>query len=295
MQDVSVHRSSANEPSGSDGPLPMAMWVDGSLVSPNDHVLRPDDHCLVGDGVFEAIKVLDGRPFALTRHVRRLVASASPLGIDIDLDVVQTAVDDLMATEQAQVSPSWLRITVTGGSTPMGTGAVGTRPTVVAAVAPMAPWGPTTDVVIAPWTRNERGPTAGLKTISYADNIIALRHAHRCGADEAIFANTRGELCEGTGTNVVVAHEGRLVTPTLASGCLAGVTRELLLEWFPEIVEADLPISALAEADEAFLTSTSRDVHPIRRVDGKELSAAPGPLTRRAMTAWAENHPVLSA
>jgi branched-chain amino acid aminotransferase len=70
------------------------------------------------------------------------------------------------------------------------------------------------------------------------------------------------------------------------------VTRELLLEWFPEIVEADLPIRALAEADEAFLTSTSRDVHPIRRVDGIELAAAPGPLTRRAMQAWADNSPL---
>ena len=108
-------------------------------------MLRPDDHCLVGDGVFEAIKVLDGRPFALSLHLRRLVASATPLGIDIDLDVVGAAVDELMTTEQARVSPSWLRITVTGGSSPMGTGAVGTRPTVVAAVAPMAPWGPTTE------------------------------------------------------------------------------------------------------------------------------------------------------
>jgi branched-chain amino acid aminotransferase len=264
----------------------MILWVDGQLVSRRDAALRPDDHSLVGDGVFEAIKLIDGRPFALSRHLTRLAASAVPLGLPVDLAVVRGAVAEILTTEQARHTPSWLRITVTGGSAPMGTGAVGSVPTVVVAIAPMAPWGPVSEVVVAPWTRNERGPTAGLKTISYADNVIAYRHARRLGADESIFANTKGLLCEGTGTNVFVAFEGRLCTPSLASGCLSGITRQLLLEWMPEIVERDLPIEALATAEEAFLTSTSRDVHPITSVDGSRLSHSPGPLTRTAMTAW---------
>jgi branched-chain amino acid aminotransferase len=273
------------------GPMvtPMVMFVDGRIVAPDEPVLRADDHALVGDGAFEAIKVLDGQPFALTRHLDRLHRSLAPLGIELDRDQVHTAIAALMATPQAAVSPSWLRITITGGSAPMGTGSVGTRPTLVAAVAPMAPWPPTTDVIIAPWRRNEFGPTTGLKTISYADNVIAYRYAHANGADEAVFANTRGQLCEGTGTNVVLAVDGALVTPTLASGCLAGVTRELLLEWVPEIEERDVPVEALAEASEAFLTSTSRNVHPIRRVGEQELVAAPGPLTRHAIDAWERN------
>lgn len=268
---------------------PLVLWVGGRLVAPHEPVLRADDHALVGDGAFEAIKVLDGRPFALTRHLSRLQRSLEPLGIDVDLDEVHAAVRALMATDQAQVSPSWLRITVTGGSAPMGTGAVGLRPTVVGAVAPMAPWGPTTDVVVAPWRRNEYGATTGLKTISYADNVIANRYAHAAGADEAVFANTRGQLCEGTGTNIVVAVDGRLATPTLAAGCLAGVTRELLLEWLPELEERDVPTEALADASEAFLTSTSRNVHPIRRVGGRALAAAPGPLSRHALEVWERN------
>jgi branched-chain amino acid aminotransferase len=265
---------------------PMVMWVDGRIVAPHEPVLRADDHALVGDGAFEAIKVIDGQPFALTRHLDRLHRSLEPLGIDLDRERVLTAVEALMATPQATVSPSWLRITVTGGSAPMGTGSVGLQPTLVAAVAPMAPWPATTDVVIAPWRRNEHGPTTGLKTISYADNVIAYRYAHANGADEAVFANTGGQLCEGTGTNVVVAVDGRLVTPTLASGCLAGVTRELLLEWVPEIAERDVPAEVLLEASEAFLTSTSRNVHPIRRVGTTQLAAAPGPLTRHAIDVW---------
>ena len=262
------------------------MWVDGRIVARTDAVLRADDHCLVGDGVFEAVKLLDGRTFALERHLDRLVASAGPLGLPVDLAVVRQAVAEILATEQAKRSPSWLRITVTGGSAPMGTGKVGASPTVIAAIAPMAPWGPVCNVVIAPWTRNEHGATAGLKTISYADNVIALRHASRLGADDAIFANTNGDICEGTGTNVFVAFEGTLHTPTLASGCLPGVTRQLLLEWMPSIVVRDLPIDVLRSAPEAFITSTSRNVHPIATIDGVAMPAAPGPLTAAAMAVW---------
>jgi branched-chain amino acid aminotransferase len=270
-----------------DGPT--VMWVEGRLVGPHEPVLRADDHALVGDGAFEAIKVVDGRPFALTRHLDRLRRSLDPLGIELDLDAVHAATRALMQTPQASVSPSWLRITVTGGSAPMGTGSVGSRPTVIGAVAPMTPWGPTTDVVIAPWVRNERAASAGLKTISYADNVIAYRYAHRNHAEEAVFANTKGQLCEGTGTNVAVAYEGRMVTPTLAAGCRAGVTRQLLLEWVPELEQFDVPIEALESADEAVLTSTSRDVHPIRRVGDTELANAPGPLTRHLIDVWRAN------
>ena len=268
----------------------MVLWVNGRLVARTEMALRPDDHALVGDGVFEAIKLIDGKPFALSRHLERLAASAVPLGLPIDLAAIRLAVAEILTTEQAQVSPSWLRITVTGGSAAMGTGGIGSTPPIVVAVAPMAPWGPVCRVVVAPWTRHENGAPAGLKTISYAENVIAIRHAHRSGADDAVFANTQGMLCEGTGTNVFVAFEGQLCTPTPASGCLAGVTQQLLLEWMPEIVVRDVPIGALASADEAFLTSTSRNVHPIETVDGHRLAAAPGPLTRRAMAVWAEHY-----
>jgi branched-chain amino acid aminotransferase len=262
-------------------------WVNGELVTPDIGALPYDDHGLVGDGAFEAIKVIGRRPFALARHLRRLVASATPLDIGVDLDRVHEAVAAVLATDAAAASPCWLRVTVTAGSAPMGSGGRGKVPSVVAAVAPMAVWGPAAAVVVLPWTRNERGPTAGLKTISYADNVIGLRYAHAHAADEGIFANTAGLLCEGTGSNVVVGAGGRLLTPTLASGCLAGVTRALLLEWLPDLVEEDIPIEALRSADEAFLTSTSRDVHPIRTIDGRSLGATPGPLTTEARRVFA--------
>jgi branched-chain amino acid aminotransferase len=150
-------------------------------------------------------------------------------------------------------------------------------------MGPAAPW---CDVVTVPWPRNEHGALAGLKTTSYGENVRALAHAQSHGGSEAIFANTAGNLCEGTGTNVFVVSQGRLLTPPLSGGCLAGVTRALVIEW-TGATEQDLPLQALADADEAFLTGTTRDVQPIRCVDGRSLPAAPGPITRKAAEVFA--------
>jgi branched-chain amino acid aminotransferase len=125
-----------------------------------------------------------------------------------------------------------------------------------------------------------------LKTTSYAENVVALAHAAQRGASEAIFANLAGMLCEGTGSNVFYVVDGELRTPTLESGCLAGISRALLLEWYGGR-QVDEPVDVLAEADEIFLVSTTRDVQPVSRCDGREL-AAPGPVTTEAMAAWAE-------
>ena len=114
----------------------------------------------------------------------------------------------------------------------------------------------------------------------------ALAYAAEHGGSEAIFPNTAGSLCEGTGTNVFVVSAGQLLTPPLSAGCLAGVTRALVIEW-SGAVEQDLPLSALAEADEAFLTGTTRDVQPIRYVDGGALPAAPGPVSSKAAEVFA--------
>ena len=264
-------------------------WVDGALVAAGAAAIRPEDKGLTGAGVFEAIKVVDGTPFALRRHLDRLLASAAPLDLPIDLDRVREGIAAVLATiDESTPSRRWLRITVTAGPAGMATGAAPEDPTVIVATAPMAPWGPTTSVVVLPWRRNEHGALAGLKTISYLENGMGVRHASERGAEEGIFANTAGNLCEGCGTNIFVVQDGELVTPPLSAGCLAGVTRGLVLEWVPGVVERDLPIDVLATCEEAFITSTSRDVHPIGSIDGRTLSAAPGSLTAAAMRRFAE-------
>ncbi len=264
----------------------MRVWFNGSLLDdPTSAAIRVDDHGLtVGDGVFEAVKVVRGRPFALTRHLDRLGNSAAGLGLPVpDLDEVRAAIHAVVTPQDLVLGR--LRITWTAGPAPLGSGRGGGPPSLIVVAAPMAPAAPSTDVVRVPWVRNERSAVAGLKTTSYAENVVALAYAAERGASEALFANTRGDLCEGTGSNVCYVVDGEIRTPSLASGCLAGVTRALLLDWC-EVRQVDEPLSVLDVAEEVFLVSTTRDVQPVRRLDGRELGA-PGPLTLRSMRTWA--------
>lgn len=267
------------------------VWVDGAVVPASQAAVSPFDHGVtVGDGVFETAKVVTGpdglrHAFALGRHLARLRRSAAGLGLEVpvDDDTLRGAVRALL---DANPDDGRLRITVTGGHGPLGSGRGDGPPTVLVASAPVPAWGGSAAVVTVPWRRNEHSPVAGLKTTSYAENVVALRAAHDAGADEAIFANTAGALCEGTGSNIFVVHDGELVTPPLTAGCLAGIVRELVLE-VTDAVERDLPIEVLAEVPEAFLTSSTRDVQPIDAIDGRALSPVPGERTAAAAAALA--------
>lgn len=142
-------------------------------------------------------------------------------------------------------------------------------------------------MITVPWTRNERGAVTGLKTTSYAENVVALARAREQDASEALFANTVGDLCEGTGSNVFVVLDGQLHTPPVSSGCLAGITRALTVEWCGAH-ETRMPFDVLDRADEIFVTSSLRDVQAVHRLDGRELPGAPGPVTAKAMRVFDE-------
>lgn len=269
----------------------MRAWIDGTLMTdPTLPAIRVTDHGFtVGDGVFEAIKVVAGEPFALDLHLARLERSAAGLGlVGVDLADVRRGVAAVLDDQDLPLGR--IRITVTGGLAPLGSGRGTHPPTVVVVAAPMDPTSDTTTVVTVPWPRNERGAIAGLKTTSYAENVVALAEAARLGATEAIFANLAGHLCEGTGSNVFYVVDGELRTPTLASGCLAGVTRALVLDWYGGR-EVDEPIEVAEQADEVFLVSTTRDVQAVTRWGGRDL--APGPVTADAAHTWAKREPEL--
>jgi branched-chain amino acid aminotransferase len=266
------------------------VWIDGGLRDPSTAGLHWSDHGItVGDGVFETLKLAGGAPFALTRHLDRLARSAEGLRLlPPPPEVLRAAADEVAAAWGDR--PGRLRITLTAGRGPMGSSRGTEGPTLMVTAGDMTVQRDPTDVVVVPMTRNERGALAGLKTTSYAENVLALALAEEAGASEAILANTRGELCEGTGANVVVGFAGSLRTPPLDSGCLAGVTRALLLEAMAAaghpVAEEALSIDDLHRAEEAFLLSTGREVQPIRAVDGRALPFAPGPLTERATAVW---------
>lgn len=265
----------------------MRVWLNGDLMAdPTQGAVTVTDHGFtVGDGVFEAVKTLHGVPFALTRHLARLERSAAGLGLPApDLDAVRSGVEAVV--DGADDDPMGrLRITYTAGPHPMGSGRGGGPPTLVVAYGPLEPAHSVTHVVTVPWTRNEHGATAGLKTTSYAENVIALAHAAEHGGTEAVLANTAGHLCEGTGSNVFYVVDGELRTPSLASGCLAGVTRALVVEWCGAR-EVDEPLTEVLErCSEAFLASTTRDVQAVARWDDRDLPA-PGPVTRACAETW---------
>lgn len=255
------------------------MFVNGALVEEESAVVSVFDHGLVtGDGVFESLLVDHGVPFALDQHLARLEQSAALIGLAppprAELEAAVLAVAQRSETPRAR-----LRLTVTAGRGPLASARLEGPPTVVVALSPLTEGLPEPcSVVTVPWPRNEHSALAGAKTISYAENVVALAWAKEHGADEALFLNIAGNLCEGTGSNVFVELDGRMVTPPLSAGCLAGVTRALLLEGC-DIEEANVPAARLVEVGEAFLSSTTRGVQPIHVLDGRHLEAAPGPLT----------------
>lgn len=272
----------------------MRVWIAGAgygrgaVLEQEDARIPVADHGItVGDGVFETVRAQNGRPFALTRHLKRLARSARGLGMDEpDLDLVADGVAQAVAANP-ELTDARVRITVTDGTGPLGSDRAEGEQTVIVALGPFPAIAPVTDVAVAPWPRNEFGALAGLKTTSYADNVRALAYARERGGSEAIFRNISGNLCEGTGSNIFVVLDGRLVTPALSAGPLAGITRELVLEWFGG-EEEDVPMERLPDITEAFLTSTGRDVQPILHIDELRVSAEPGPVTAKAMAVFAE-------
>jgi branched-chain amino acid aminotransferase len=274
----------------------VVIWTDGRVIDPGEAVVSALDHGLtVGDGVFETCAVLRGQAFALTRHLRRLHRSAVGLGLPApDEDQIRAGVRAVLGA--AGDAAGRVRVTVTGGPGPMGSNRAAAgdgHPTVIVAAAPAAR--PVrARVARVRWVRNERSAVAGLKTTSYAENVVALAAAAAHGADEAILANTVGDLCEGTGSNVAVEAGGALVTPALSSGCLAGITRELLLEWAPDagivVREAgpgELRFAALDDvlAGRAHLAvmSSTREVEPVCWLDGSDVAVGPVSLRAQAM------------
>lgn len=267
-----------------------AVWVwsgtEHAQISPLDHGLT------VGDGVFETISVREGEPIALTRHLARLGSSLKALGLpSVDRALVHQGITHVISEAEPNArSLGRLRITVTGGVGPLGSDRNNTPPTIVVALAPTQPWPATTSAIVVPWIRNERSAIAGAKSTSYAENVVALQWAHAQGYSEGVFLNSRDELCEGTGTNIFCVIDGELVTPPLTSGCLAGIARGLVLEWCGG-VERAIHASELASVSEVFLTSSTRDVHPVlhwNSPQSEQIWDSPGPMTTAIAKTFAQ-------
>jgi branched-chain amino acid aminotransferase len=274
------------------------VWLNGRLLDEEDACVSVRDRgLLLGDGVFETLRSHKGRLPTLTAHIERLEAGAAVLAIPVppgdELARAARAVAREVHGEDARI-----RITVTSGSGPPGLGRGGELATVLVTATELPAWPAAASAVVAGWPHNERSPLAGVKTTSRADTVLALARARQEGVDEAIFLNQAGNLCEATTANVFLVIGGRVVTPPLSAGCLAGITRAQALALCAELgidaVEADVGAHALAAADELFLTSSTRGIQPLVRLDGKPIGGGgAGPLTTRLADALGEAIAVL--
>ena len=265
----------------------LRIWLDGRLYDdPHQATIAGTDHGLVvGDGVFETLKVTERGAFAVRRHLNRLSRSAAALHLPApDHGQIRDAIETVL--DGRDFPRGKLRITYTGGRGPLGSEAAYGPPTVIVALAPADAAAPFASIVTTPWTRNEHGALAGVKSISYAENVRALRYAAERQASEAIFLNTAGHVCEGTGSNIFLVFGDTIITPPLSSGPLAGITRELIMEW-SSVDERDLTLEEAKRADEVFVTSSMRDVQAVERWDDRVLGPM-GPATQALAINFAE-------
>ena len=277
------------------------VWVNDELVDESQARISPLDHGFtVADGVFETLKITHGEVFAIDRHLTRLQKSAHGLGLgDIDLNTVSKAVSETLAANEP-LEHGRLRITITSGTGPLGSNRGNLPVTTTVVTGAVSAWPETTSIAIVPWRRNERSAITGLKTTSYAENVRALEAAHTVGFSEAIFLDTKDRLSEGTGTNVFFVSNNVVYTPSVACGILEGITRELVMELCSitsiAVVEGEFSTSDLIAADEVFITSSTRDVHPVTRIAllndlldiYTEYSFEVGPVTAQLRDAWVQ-------
>ncbi len=245
--------------------------VDGAVLPASEATVSVTDEGLLrGDGVFEVLRLYDGRPFALDDHLARMVRSAGALRLEIDVNALRADTRTLL--DAADPGDALLRLLVTRGGRRIGL------------VEPLPQYPPTIALASVEYV-----PTRVLdqvKSLSYAANMLATRLAKERGGDEALLVTPHGRVLEGPTSSLFCSLDGEtLVTPPLDEHVLDSITRRRLLALI-EVREAAITVDELSGATEAFLASTTREVHPIHAIDGRELAAAPGALTTQAAQAF---------
>ncbi|MGI6247711.1 MAG: aminotransferase class IV [Pseudochelatococcus sp.] len=260
----------------------MICWLDGSLIDGAQKALALDDRgFLLGDGLYETIRIAQGRVQQAGRHLARLAHGASVIGLPMPTADIAAAMAAVIAANALQAGS--LRLTLTRGSGPRGLlPPQAPSPTLLIAAFPAAPPAAPARVIMATRTRrNEHSPLAGIKSLNCLDGIIARLEARDLNADDALLPNTAGRIAEATAANVFALIGGEWLTPPVTEGALPGITRARILEAGGR--EAPLTLHDLMPADEIALTS-SLGIRPVRELAGKNLPA-PGPETAKLIAA----------
>lgn len=265
------------------------LWCNGQWIDPLDFPVSPTDRSMtLGLGLFETILAIDGGPILVDRHLARLRRSCERLGWGIVIPDLATTMVELLEMNDLSSGRSRLRLSISAGSGLVHSLALGEDHLVWMGAVQAANPPAETAMTLCPYLRNERSAVAGLKCASYAENVVALEHAAHLGFEETLFFNTSGHLCEAATANVFLVKSGGLITPSLASGCLPGITREVVIGMAARAgiscVERAVTMEDLQSAEELFLTSSIRGVMRVSRVDGMILPA--GPVTQSLREAW---------
>ena len=243
--------------------------LDGAVMPAADAVVPATDEGLLrGDGAFEVICLYGGRPYALGEHLERLARSAHNLRLEIDLAAVRADVARLLDAAAGEPDPGCLRIVLTRG---------GRRLLLTESLPPHAPAIRLASVTYAPVRLLD-----GVKSLSYAANMLATRIAQEQGADEALLVTPHGRVLEAPTSSIFWISGGTVMTPPLGDHILASITRALVLE-LADVEERSCTLEELLAADEAFLASTTRELQAVASVDGRAIGAGAdegGPVTR---------------
>ncbi|MEP7225553.1 MAG: aminotransferase class IV [Actinomycetota bacterium] len=257
----------------------LALAVSGrGLVDTAQPVIRADDEGLLrGRAAFETLRVYGGRPFRLEAHLERLAASSRSIGLPaVDLEELEELVE--LVLERAGTGDTALRLVWTGGPVggpPAGLALLSEIPTWIEELRPRGARAVSLLGIRAavPWL------LPGVKSTSYAVNMAAEAEAKRRGVEEAIFVDADDIVLEGTVTNIWWRKEETLYTPSLELGILAGVTRATLIELAPSsgyrVDEDAYPLDDVLGADEAFTSSSIREIMPLVEIDGRRLVRGP--------------------
>ncbi|MBN2461979.1 MAG: aminotransferase class IV [Dehalococcoidia bacterium] len=276
------------------------IYLNGNLIPRSQAKLSPFDHgFLHGYGAFETMRSYGGTIFRLDRHLARLQHAAETLNIAPKLtafDLAKACHDLLKANNLTEAR---IRLTVTAGEGDMVPNPDTCKDiTVFIAAQKLVPPPPETyrrgySAILSSYRRNSRSPLSRLKSTSYLENFLARQEARAAGVNEVVLLNEKNFVAEGSSTNIFLVSEGALITPSLESGVLPGITREAALELSQTIgiipLVRQVALDELLKADEAFLTSSTLEIMPLTRLDEKPIgSGTPGPITRRLMSSYRE-------
>jgi len=267
------------------------IYIDGKFYSKDEAKISVYEHgFLYGDGVFEGIRVYGGRAFMLDEHVSRLYESAHSIDLEIPVSEEKMRTIVLETIKRQGSADSYVRLIVTRGVGNLGLDPRSCKkgPSIIAIVESLKPLYDKPVRAIVPSVRRNAITALNpqIKSLNYLNNILAKIEATKAGADEAIMLDQRGFVSEGTGENIFILKDGKLVTPPSSSSVLVGVTRNLVLKLAKEegipTEERDLTVHDIYNADEAFLTGTAAEVAPIAELDGRKIGGGRlGPVTER--------------